>query len=283
MDTAVSARNIASSFAIPPRPEALISISTEMKKEYPDPEKIAQSLKNDVTLYAAVLKVINSPLFGLRNKITSVDHATMLLGVAKIYSLVKVTALKTSLGTDPGLNRFWDTANEVAQLSSSLAAKLTGAESEEAYTVGMFHDCGIPLMIQKYQDFKGLLIRVNTNPNLTFSHEQDAQYGVNHYDVGYELTRSWLLPDHICEAIRFQPHSADVFSGRTGCDEKTQTLLAVLILAKHISSAFRSMWRFEDHQLKSLPPVEVMEHLGLSEIDFLDIRDNCLEELEVQK
>ena len=201
MAKATSAREIASNFSIPPRPDALIAISKEMKKDSPDANKIAQSLKTDVTLYAAVLKVIYSPLFGLRNKVTSVDHATMLLGTTKVFSLVKVTALRTALDSYPGLDRFWDTAKEVAHLSTSLAGCLTGIESEDAYTVGMFHDCGIPLMMQKYPDFKELLYQVNANPDLTFSNEQNTQYNVNHYEVGHQLISTWLLPEHISEAI----------------------------------------------------------------------------------
>ena len=280
METAVSAREIASSFSIPPRPEALIMISAEMKKDIPDANKISLSLKDDVTLYAAVLKVINSPLFGLRNKITSVHHATMLLGVEKVYSLVKVTALRTTLNAYPGLDRFWDTSKEVAQLSTSIARLLTGIETEDVYTVGMFHDCGVPLMMQKYPDFKELLLRVNADPDLTLSDEQNRLYGLNHYQVGYELANTWLLPEHICNAIKYQPYSTEAFSGKLDIDEKTQTLLAILIMAKHISNAFRRMWRLEGSPAKSLPSTEALNHMGLSEIDFLDIRDKCLDDLE---
>ncbi|OMH35305.1 HDOD domain-containing protein [Motiliproteus sp. MSK22-1] len=283
MAKAISAREIASSFSIPPRPDALIAISNEMKKSTPDAKKIAQSLKTDVTLYATVLKMINSPLFGLRNRVTSVDHATMLLGTTKVFSLVKVTALRTALDSYPGLDRFWDTAKEVAHLSTSLASRLTEIESEDAYTVGMFHDCGIPLMMQKYPDFKELLYQVNANPNLTFSNEQNSQYRVNHYEVGHQLINTWLLPEHICEAIRLQPLYTDAFSRRLDVDEKVLTLLAILIIAKHISNAFRRMWRIEDNRLKPLPPTAVFDHLGLSEMDFLDIKDKCLEELETQE
>ncbi len=282
MAKALSASDIASSFVIPPRPQALISISAEMKKDHPNAQTIAAALKKDVTLYAAVLKMINSPLFGLRNKVNSVDHAIMLLGTSRVYSLVKVTALKNALSTEPGFERFWDTASEVAQLSASLAGHLTGINSEDAYTAGMFHDCGIPLMMQRFADFKELLYEVNSNPNLMFSNEQDVRYGVNHFGVGYELTRTWHLPEHICDAIRTQPLYADALSGRLAYSDNTLTLLSLLILAKNISGAFRRMWRIEDNRQKPLPPTEALNYLGLSEMDFLDIKDKCLEELENQ-
>ncbi|MCW8885182.1 MAG: HDOD domain-containing protein [Motiliproteus sp.] len=283
MAKATSASTIATSFSIPPRPDSLIKISTEMKKDYPNPKVIAEALKADVTLYGTLLKVINSPLFALRNKVTSVDNALMLLGMPKVYSLVRVTALKNALDREPRLDRFWDTASEVATLATKLSGYLTGIESEDAYTAGMFHDCGIPLMMQQYPDFKELLYRVNSNPNLTFSYEQDVCYGVNHYDVGYELTKTWLLPEAICETIKTQPLYADALTGKLSTSEHTQTLLAVVVLAKHISNAFRKMWRIEDKRLEALPSQEVLDYLGLSEIDFLEIKDKCLEDLESQE
>ena len=53
-------------------------------------------------------------------------------------------ALRARLSQKIDLGRFWDSAEEVAQLASALAKRLGGVDPEDAYMLGLFHDAGTP-------------------------------------------------------------------------------------------------------------------------------------------
>jgi HD-like signal output (HDOD) protein len=270
-----SAEALAKAVKIPPRPEVLIEISSEINKPSPDIDRITAAIKKDVTLYGAILRLVNSPLLG-GNGVKTIDRALMLLGLKRIAQIAQVVALQNQLGSKLSINRFWDTAAEVAEICAALARKFTGLPTEEAYTVGMFHDFGIPLMMQSFPDYKTLLNEANKTGQPIADAETQC-YGFNHYDVGFELGRIWCVPAHLNHAIRFQPQLSAVFADRIVVDDIDiiKTLLALLEMAKNISATHRKMWRVDDNSGLGVDPV-VLEHLEMEPEDYVELREDIV-------
>ncbi len=79
------------------------------------------------------LKTINSPLYGMRREISSIQQAVTLLGFRTIANLVTGISLRLASG-DAGklhLDRFWDSASDVALLASNLSRQLMVSDAEE--------------------------------------------------------------------------------------------------------------------------------------------------------
>ncbi len=175
------------SYVIPSRPETLITITRLMRAEEPDIDLICRTLKQDVALFSSVLGTVNTPYFGFQQKITAVERAVSLLGLRRLHMLVRVAALRNSLAGVGRLERFWDTASEVAHICSLLAARYADISRDDAYTLGMMHDAGIPLMMQNFPDFKGFLANQN-GVGIALLHDwQLERYGVSHFDLGAQL------------------------------------------------------------------------------------------------
>ncbi|HEX4939359.1 MAG TPA: HDOD domain-containing protein, partial [Candidatus Kapabacteria bacterium] len=121
-----TAESIAKSVRIPPRPEALVLFRQEMANANPNFNKLAAAVSSDVSLSGAVLQIINSPAFGARSKVTSINHACNMLGLVRVEKVVQAVALRGALSKGVSLDRFWDSANEIANLSRILAQKLSG-------------------------------------------------------------------------------------------------------------------------------------------------------------
>lgn len=272
-----SAEALAKAVKIPPRPEVLIDISNETSKPAPDIDRIAAAIKKDVTLYGAILRLVNSPALGGQN-VKTIDRALMLLGIKRIAQLAQVVALQNRLGSK--LDRFWDTAAEVAEITAALARKFTGLPGEEAYTVGIFHDFGIPLMMQTFPDYKKLLADANQNSAIDLADAETDRYGFNHYDVGFELGKLWCVPNHLNLTIRFQPQLLDLFADRIVVDdlETVKTLLALLEMAKNISATHRKMWRTQDSADVGVDPV-VLVFLDLESEDYVELREDMVQAL----
>lgn len=91
--TAHEAERLLSGIVIPPRPTVVQAILEEKSRELPDLGHISQLIAGDVALAAAVLKTVNSPLYGLRRRVSAIDQAVGMLGMTNIATLVTGIAL----------------------------------------------------------------------------------------------------------------------------------------------------------------------------------------------
>lgn len=275
-----SAVKLATSLRIPPRPDTLKQIADEIASSNPDLVLIGQLIKKDVTLFGAILRLVNSPAFGF-NDVKTIDRAIMLLGIQRIGKMVQVIALRDTLSSKLKMNRFWDTATEVADIASMLARRFTGMQPDDAYAAGMFHDFGIPLMMQAFPDFKELMAEANRNLSISLAALEQGHYDFTHYEVGYELGRQWLLPEPINLAIRYQPQFDAVINDRIAMDDSeiVKTLMSLLEMAKNISAMHRRFWRSQDQRDVIDVHAGAYEYFDLTADDFAELRDNYVHDM----
>lgn len=144
--------------SIPSCPAVLAQLMDELRQPQVSGKRIAALIGEDVGLAAMVVKSANSPLFGSGRRIGSLDEAIRLLGFGTLTNLVQEALLRTALAA-PGaaLERFWDNSRYTAAASALIARKTGCARAETAYTFGLFHDCGIPLLVSRFPNYKQIL------------------------------------------------------------------------------------------------------------------------------
>lgn len=271
------AEGILKSIRIPPCPEVVVALMEEARQEDVDFTRLVKLISGDVGLAASMLKTANSPFFALRNKVSSVQQAVSVLGLKNIMQIVKGSALQNALGTGGvHLERFWDRSNFTAVVASHVARHVEGVSREEAYTYGLFHDCGIPILMSKFPDYKQMLAASNKSAELVVVIE-DQHYATNHAIVGNMLARNWCLPDYISQAILVH-HDHTIFSDRS--DRVTplaRALVAIQLVSEHIVAAF--LHRPDDAEW-FVGGQAAQDYLGLSADDMSDITDDALAELE---
>jgi HD-like signal output (HDOD) protein len=264
---------------IPPQPEVLVEITRRLRADQPDLSSIAALIKSDVALYSVVLKTINSPYYGLKVSVTSIEHAISLLGLSQIYNLVRLTILRNTLKKTGRMDRFWDTAKDVSQLSLKLADLLNlRLSKDDIYTLGMLHDCGLPLMVQAFSGFREFLRSASNLSATDLDREEREQFGFSHYQLGARMAERWHLPQHVADAIALQPQMDAVLCDEIDTDEKARHLLAVLVLAQDISSAYRYYWRIQPtQQIEQLQPA--LRFLATTDYDYLTLKEKLIEEM----
>lgn len=269
------------SYFIPSRPEILIQLNKLISDQDIDVDQICKVLKQDIALFSSVLATVNTPYFGLARKITSLEHAVTLLGINRVFTIVRLAALRNSLSTLGPLERFWDTGADVAQICGILARRFPEVNADDAYTLGMLHDCGLPLMMHNFQGYKKFLEHIPCDSISGLHKAQLDQYGVSHYDLGYALTKSWNLPDATCEAIRLQPDYKDFVRISRDNRDEVRTQLCILLLAKEISRKYRTYWRVNKQDIPLVSDMEpILNFMGICDYDFFDFRDDILMMLE---
>ncbi len=223
---------------IPPCPDIVVELLAEARREDIDFIRISRLIIGDVALAAAVLKSANSPFFALRRKVQSVQQAVAVLGLRNLLKIVYGVVLKQSLGGDtPVLARFWDRSNYNAVVSSYLAGRLPGVSGDDAYTMGLFHDVGIAILMQKYSGYRQTLMRANAMPSGGTSIE-DEQHHTNHVVAGALLARGWHLPDQVVWAIRYH-HETSIFDAPRGhATPDVCLLVAIRLVSEHVVARF---------------------------------------------
>jgi HD-like signal output (HDOD) protein len=260
---------------IPSQPELLLTVRREAQADDPNPQRIAAAIEKDLALSAAVLKVVNSAQFALTKPVLSVRRAVDLLGLSATCSLVASHELRRAFNEVPGISmeRFWDTASDVARHAAFLARTLELAPAEEAYVVGMFHDCGIPLMAMRYPDYRQVLDEANTSTKERLKVIEDRHYQTNHAVIGYYLTRHWNLPVNVRNVVLHHEDGADFLGQYKPRSDRTARLVAILMFATHANDVFRQ--RHEAHW-ESVQPA-VLQYLDLSPIECDELTEQMLE------
>jgi HD-like signal output (HDOD) protein len=277
MITDEAADKLLSTIKIPPRPAVIDEINREKKKDDPDLRKIAQIISKDMALTAAMLKTANSPFFGLRTKVETVNQAVMTMGLNNALGIVTGIALKNALAVkEPTLERFWDNAEKVANVATYLSGKVPGVPKELAYMYGLFRDCGIPIMMQKFPEYAKTLLKANTGSKLAFTSLEEEAHATNHATIGYLLAKSWSLPNSISQAV-LNHHEISILHSNENFSAEVRGLIAVIRFAEFLCDS-RQMR--DDHDWETSGPI-VLSYLGISDDEFNDIKDEVLQYQEV--
>ncbi len=268
MPTNVSAKK----FKLPPQPELLSLLQGEIQCDHIDIAKITKIISGDVAASAQVLKTINSAFFGIKVDVTSVQHAISLMGVDAIVDLIMGLELEKSLNDElVALPRFWDSAKNTASLCAFLANKLELYDASQAYTLGLFHDVGIPLMASKFPDYLETLKAVNEDGSGLTTDLEDKRYNTNHADMGYFLSREWGLPNNVRQVIRQHHDCMPILKKSSANTDDVTKLMAILKLAEWGSEVHRS--GEAAHEWRKISST-LLETLYLSEDDSLDLLED---------
>ncbi|HEY7772598.1 MAG TPA: HDOD domain-containing protein [Marinagarivorans sp.] len=262
-------KHILQGIAIPPQPQVMVDLQMEQCSPTCTAESIAALISQDVGLSGAILKTVNSPYFKLTNKITSITQAVGLLGINSVVNLVNAQSIKGALSDEEiiALGSFWDTAMEVA-MTAAVVAKQVGYNSpDEAYTLGLFHNCGIPLLSNKFSNYATVIQEAYHRKDTCITDTENELIYTNHAVVGYYVAKSWNLPPYICEAIHEHHHVTQQFldNPRSG---QLKTLLAILKMSEHISGLHKTLGGCDlDYEWQHVKEA-ILIYIGLSDYDY---------------
>jgi len=254
---------------IPPRPSVLVEISRELESTSPDLRRVAAIIVRDVGLSSAMLRVANSPTFGLRRKIGSIPHALTLLGAKNIADIVTGIVLRQTVGgKGQSMDRFWDSAEKVAGIASFVAGLLPRVSCDEAYTLGLFRDVGIPILIQRFPAYRETL-KLAAGDDCAMVTLEESRHGTNHMTVGFLVARAWHLPEILCEAVQ-RHHDMTVFDDSSLARGGPATLVALNVLSEHLHD---EILRGRTNIQWGNAGLVVLDHLGLTHSEYRDIAD----------
>lgn len=222
---------VAKGIKIPPQPKVLVDLNKTLASDNYDVRTLAQIIAADPGITAMLFKAARSPVFGRGKKLDNLEQIIMVVGVKQTFNLVQAMALSSAVSdkSRKAFDIFWTRSQEVAQMAALIArdrVSICNVFPDQAYMAGIFHECGVPLLMQRFPDYCKSLQLDNACcwPNLA---EEDAKFNVDHCSIGYIVARHWNLPDFVCAAIQYH-HELPREEVGTAC-----TLVAILQLGIH--------------------------------------------------
>lgn len=168
--------------------------------------EVGKVISADQALMAKILKLVNSAIYGLPRRISTLSQATVVLG----FNAVRNTAIAATVfkyfgkfGNGMLFDRwqFWQHSLGCAVASKVIARHCGDQDHEEAFTGGLFHDIGKVVIDQfVHEEFLKICERVRAG-NLRMLDAEVEILGVSHTQIGGWLLRKWNLPAPLVNAV----------------------------------------------------------------------------------
>jgi putative nucleotidyltransferase with HDIG domain len=179
------------------------------QEEY-DLDEVIDFVRLDSGLTSNILRLVNSPAFGLMKPVNSIDRAVIYLGMQTVVSLALVNLnakfLQQELqGYHSPQGEFWHHELRTALSTREIARKSDyGISPDLAFTAGLLHDIG-KIVISNYQvkEECDLLPMVRDEEMISYLDLERKYLGTDHCQVGAVLAKQWRLPGALESSIEF--------------------------------------------------------------------------------
>jgi len=256
---------------LPPQPQVLQQMLMLAESGSATARQTAAVVATDPGLTAALYRVARSPLYARRVAPQTIEQVVVLLGVSATLTYAQAECLQSvSMGDPRVLERFWSRSRSIAQLSELIAGNLPGRipfSASEAYLTGMFHDCGVPVLMQRFPDYCRSVGLQGQMQRWVEVADEDRHFSCDHAVLGLLLARHWRLPDRVALAIRHHHEVAPVAD------------LPILMLVRTLQLAMTLYAEDMGLHEKGMPTNgQVAEELQMSEDELAELLDSVREQ-----
>lgn len=234
---------------------------------------VAALIQQDPALTSKVLRVVNSPLYGLNTKVTTINHATALLGLNAVRSIALsfslVRGLRRTQGRRFDHQRYWQRTVH-AGVSARVLAKTLRLPEEELFLASLLQDIGMLALAEALPEY-GELVASSKGDHLTLARLEQQAYGADHATISGWLLGKWNLPElyQQAAALSHDPKAAPV-------DKHYQREVAAVALASRIGE----IWSASDPPQVSLAAREkAKEWLGFDDERFGKVMEDVADAL----
>ncbi|MES1172054.1 MAG: GGDEF domain-containing protein [Bacteroidota bacterium] len=196
---------------LPTMPAVAIRVLQLCQSDDLDLAKIAATISTDPALSAKMLRLVNSPVFGLRNEVRTVPHALALLGLNAVRTLALSFSLVRELrkSQQSGLTTYWKRSIISAIASRELGVALRFPAPDEAFLGALLQDIGILALGRTVgREYEGAAEKAGDD-HMRLAEAERAAFGADHADVGAWLLGNWKLPEPLRLAVAFSHRSGD--------------------------------------------------------------------------
>jgi predicted Zn finger-like uncharacterized protein len=193
---------------LPAMPHIVQKAQGIMARSDSNVKELAKVIELEQAIATRVLKLANSAYYGLSGKVSSIQHASVLLGYKTLGELVSVAGISNLMSKDLKGYRLdsgdlWRHSIAVAFGSRIIANRKDTEFGNLAFFAGLIHDAGKlildPYVYERIDDFDEFM----ADDENTFLEAEKTILGFDHSEIASELCQKWQIPNDQRIAIRF--------------------------------------------------------------------------------
>ncbi|GJL66287.1 MAG: hypothetical protein NPIRA05_12580 [Nitrospirales bacterium] len=258
---------------LPTLPEVYLRIRNVIEDPKASMLEFAKALSADPVMTARVLKLVNSPFYGLSGKIESVSRAASILGMQPIHDLVLASSLATTFSQiTPAvmdMKTFWQCCVERGLLARTLARTCSLVDSERLFVGGLLSDIGHLVWYLKLPDLASEFLMQAKAEGLMRPALEQERMGFDAAEVGARLLTKWHLPINYQQATRYHMNLSEA-------PERTLELeilhMAGVVMECQLVELPRECWRqwmmIQAPELQQMTDEEMAQQIDCAQEDL---------------
>lgn len=175
-----------------------------LNDESVDLKIIVRAIECDQGLAIGVLRIANSPFYGMSNRVTTIHDAVVVLGFSNLRMIIicAMTAMIRfpNLGDGAPVRNLFRHSLLVA-IAASVLARNNAMDAAALFLAGVLHDVGVLALMSTYPALHAQARTLAEHEGLFIFEAENAVFGFDHADIGASLCRHWNLPESIVQAI----------------------------------------------------------------------------------
>lgn len=258
---------------IHPLPSVVMTVNKLIDDSESTMKDFEDVIKVDQVLVSRLLRLVNSPFYGLTQTVDSISRAVAFLGMKNLHNLVVIDALQTVFvapeqPTSFSKKKLWHHSAAVSICGKMVAERIFGVNGDDALLCGILHDFGLLIEEQIQPAVFDKISSTCTSTGNLVALESEA-FGTNHCDIGYTMSREWNMSVSVQEAIRDHHLISD--------DMKLDSLAGIIQISEYITGQL-------EHT--TLPDITVdissplLQHLKDNIDDYKVLTEDLPEEME---
>ncbi|PXW92766.1 HD-like signal output (HDOD) protein [Sphaerotilus hippei] len=207
MNPALDLRNL--DVDLPARPLTLVELLALLNRADSTIGDIAALVEADMALASAVVRTVNSAMFGLLRRVETVGEAVRYLGTREVAAITFEIALRAAFVPTPAMEAIWTRSSQAGLLMGRSAMAL-GLDPLQAHTAGLFARSGQAVLLVKLKTPYAELLQAHGHDRLQLAEAEQQQYGVTHAAYGSALCAAWGLAGDVVRYVRDHAHPAEL-------------------------------------------------------------------------
>ncbi|MGD9237813.1 MAG: HDOD domain-containing protein [Desulfobacterales bacterium] len=193
---------------LPPMPNIILKAREIMEDPGSSLKELAAVIEHDQAIVARVLALANSAYYGLSGLVSSIQHASILLGQKTLGELITIAASSRLLSKklkgyqlQPG--DLWKHSLAVALGSKIISGMINRDWVEDAFIAGLLHDAG-KIILDPYVEERNEAFETHLQETSgKFFTAEKQILGFDHAEVMSRASRFWRYPESQSMAIRY--------------------------------------------------------------------------------
>jgi HD-like signal output (HDOD) protein len=192
---------------VPPQPRIATLFKNSVGRGERDVRALARLLSDDPGIVGMLFRLGRSPAYKQYQPFETVEQVLQAIGLKEAVNYVQALALASAFpkSNAPAFEAYWARSRAIAQLAMLVAEFRFGDTdfaADQAYLAGIFHDCGVPVLLQRFPNYCEAMA-LNAPGKWVEIEQEDKKFFADHAVVGYLVGRHWAMPEEVCAVIRF--------------------------------------------------------------------------------